>query len=175
MLPITRPNRTDSRGFTLAEMLLVVVIIAITAAIAVPRYARSFDHMKLRSTALDVAATVEHAQSTAVLEERFLKFTINRDEGTCVIESDSGDTSESPLSPISYELPRGISFHSVEFEDTLLAHRDYLTFRPDGWADRATIRLANKSGETYEISVQRGLGRTQVAESEIVSDEPWVP
>jgi prepilin-type N-terminal cleavage/methylation domain-containing protein len=57
--------RAGSSGFTLAEILLVVVIIAIAAMIAVPMMS-SADSVQIRSAANMIAADLEYAKSMAI-------------------------------------------------------------------------------------------------------------
>lgn len=157
-------NRT--RGFTLVEMMLVVIIIAITASIAVPRYARSFGHMKLKSAALDIAATVEHARNAAVLEEQALRLTVSSGGSVCTISSDREGLDQDAFSPVVYRLPSGIVIESLVFDDPLLGGKDYVRFLPDGWSERCTLSVADQTGDAFEVLVQTGLGRTLIAQIE---------
>lgn len=62
----------DSRprgGFTLVEILMVVVIILIASAVAVPSLMRSFRGAKLRASARQQVMTSRYARSIAVLQQ----------------------------------------------------------------------------------------------------------
>ena len=146
-------------------MLLVVIIIGVTAALAVPRYSRSFAFMKLRSAAYDVAATVEHAQALAVLEERRVLLNVSGSRTSCWLSSESGGD-DRPFKPVTCDLPEGITIDSITFDDSLLAHKDYVTFRPDGEPDRCAITLVNRAREAFQVYVEPGLGHTRVVRME---------
>ena len=57
-----RTLRTAQSGFTLLELVLVAGIIAVTAAIAIPRYGRAATRHKADLAARRVAADLRHAQ-----------------------------------------------------------------------------------------------------------------
>ena len=61
--------RVRSGGFTLAEILLVVLIIAIAAMIAVPMMG-SMDSVQIRSAANMIAADLEYAKSMAISRQK---------------------------------------------------------------------------------------------------------
>ena len=54
------------RGFTLIELILVVFLIAVIAAAAVPNFSRTYQQMVLRQTADDLALVMRYAQSRAI-------------------------------------------------------------------------------------------------------------
>ncbi len=158
---MTSPTMTstgDRAGFTLVELILVVVILATIASIAVPRYAGSLDYMRLRSAALDVAATAEHAQHTAIIEGRRLRLRVAEDGGSCVVESYGDDAHEETFRSLVYTLPDRVTLHSPEFDDSLLAHRKYVAFHPDGHVDRSFIALSNAAGDAFRVHLASGVG-----------------
>ena len=57
-------------GFTLIEMLLIVVIMMLAAALAVPSFVRSYRGAKLRTAARTVVMVHRHARSMAVLGQK---------------------------------------------------------------------------------------------------------
>ena len=67
-----RRLRVGRGGFTLIEILLVVVIIAIASAVALPSFARSFRGAKLRTSTRLVLGMHRNAQTKAVLGQRYM-------------------------------------------------------------------------------------------------------
>ncbi len=64
-----RPARRLRRGFTLIEVLVVVVIAAITATIALPGFVRSMRGAQLRTASRTVIMAHKYARSAAVLRQ----------------------------------------------------------------------------------------------------------
>lgn len=57
------------RGFTLVELMLVVVIMAMAAGIAVPHFAASSRNMKLKTASRSIVTSARYARSIAVLRQ----------------------------------------------------------------------------------------------------------
>jgi prepilin-type N-terminal cleavage/methylation domain-containing protein len=53
-------------GFTLSELLMVIVVLAIVASIAIPGFSRWLPNYRLRVAARDVFSNFQHARLTAV-------------------------------------------------------------------------------------------------------------
>jgi len=66
-------TRSPTRAFSLIELLMVVSIVAVLAAIAAPRYGAGIARYHADSGARRVAADLEHARSTARSESRKIK------------------------------------------------------------------------------------------------------
>jgi len=160
-LPTTRSKASKSAAFTLVELLLVVVILGVMATIAIPRYSGSFSRMKVRSGAYDFAATVEHAQATAILEGHRIRLSIEPNGRSCRMESEWAEEGGSAFKPVRYALPEGVRFEDVAFENPLASSRWYLIFEPDGGTDRCRVKVAGGAGG-YWIYVAEGLGRVRV-------------
>ncbi|MGY4533755.1 type IV fimbrial biogenesis protein FimU [Pseudomonas sp. TE3786] len=58
--------RKGSRGFTMIEMMVVVVLLAIFASMAIPSFINMINNAKVQSTSNELASLLQYARSTAV-------------------------------------------------------------------------------------------------------------
>lgn len=69
-LPANGAREAFLSGFTLIEMMLIVVIMLLASALAVPSFVRSYRGAKLRTAARTVVMVHRHARSMAVLGQK---------------------------------------------------------------------------------------------------------
>ncbi len=75
----------DKRGFTLIEMLLVIIIIGIISAIAAPQFAKSMKGNRLRTAARSVVGAGRYARSMAVIHQRPMVITFDLENSSLVV------------------------------------------------------------------------------------------
>ncbi|MCL2160363.1 MAG: GspH/FimT family pseudopilin [Betaproteobacteria bacterium] len=78
-----------TRGFTLTELLIVIAIAAILAALAVPSFKTVIRNMAVRNAADDLVADIQYARSEAVRTNRTVSLTL--DERTWHVRDDNNN------------------------------------------------------------------------------------
>ena len=86
---MTSPGRRRT-GFTLVEVMLVVVIIGIASAVALPTFAKSYRGAKLRTSVRMVLAMHRNAQSKAVLGQEYTALLFDVRKGTVELVEQTG-------------------------------------------------------------------------------------
>ncbi|GMT42951.1 MAG: hypothetical protein IEMM0002_1362 [bacterium] len=71
-----------ARGFTLLEVLIVTILIALIAGVTVPRFFGSIDKAEIRKNAGEIAAFMKSARRKAVAEKKVV---------TVVLDSETGE------------------------------------------------------------------------------------
>lgn len=138
-------KNTDSKGFTLIEMMIVIAIMAILSAIAAPNLQTYMAQRRLNGAARQVMTDLMEARMKAVNLNQKVKVSFGSvghtyqtwndadDNGT--VADDEGDDIERDLHP---------DYHDVTFSASANPF-----FQPRGTAVGSTITLTNSSGSKY--------------------------
>ena len=163
-----------SSGFTLFELLVVILIISLISALVMPQMAASLPGVQLKSTTRAVAASLRYARSRAVYEstpyiaifDSTRKFLAVEPIETPIDAAQSGgirkilDTSK--LEKV-YEFPEGIEFDVL---NSTAADEDPdvfpILFFPRGDSTGGKIVLENLRRRQYTITVDTITGSVEI-------------
>ena len=165
-------------GFTLVELLVVIIILAIVALIAIPGFSRWLPNYRLRVAARDVFSNFQHARLTAIKRHRTCAITFNQDIGGTIydyvvyvdtgnnLELDAGD--EVLTNVLFSERYDGVIFDTSRgggdgIDDTIIDNDDgnpTIGFLSNGFGidnngnpAAGSIYLTNATGRQREVAV----------------------
>ncbi|MBU0676505.1 MAG: prepilin-type N-terminal cleavage/methylation domain-containing protein [Verrucomicrobia bacterium] len=182
------PGGRSRGGFTLIEIILVVLIILVASAIAVPSFVRSYRGARLRTSVRTVVMASRYARSTAVLKQKqaAILFDIKAQSLEVVsVEPEAGsadrdmfrdlrgqgpggDSEEEGKMLVTRELKRpledGIKITEFDAGDTeqVLDGIYWISFYPNGVCDDFALRLSDDKGSSVRIEVDHLSGSAKV-------------
>jgi len=177
------------KGFTLLELLIVLVIISIMAAFVGPRIAGSMSNLTLKTAAKKVASSLRYARSQATSESRPYFVLFDTDKGRLTIKSGQTATKEDKEKEAAegeqdtgtsegmadeavkerfkvYALPEGVRFDKVvsdKNED--ISDVFQIIFFPNGGSSGGEVLLENDRGRRYNIRVDFVSGTVRLGEA----------
>ena len=77
-----RTSSGSERGFSLIELVIVLVMVGIGASLVLPSLDKGFDTLQIRHAALDLAAVARSLRTRSMQEQRPFRLVINSDEGS---------------------------------------------------------------------------------------------
>jgi prepilin-type N-terminal cleavage/methylation domain-containing protein len=136
------------RGTTLAELLVVVVVIAALSAVALPLFRRSADRLAARSAIHEASSLFSLARRLAISRRATVGVVIDTSRGTIVVRTVSGE-----LARLDFRGRYGVRLTST---------RDSMSYDPRGLGyGAANLSVVARRGEGAEtLSVSR-LGRVR--------------
>jgi general secretion pathway protein H len=159
-----------NKGFTLIELVVVLVILGVMATVAFPRLEGFFPNGYLRGSARRLVGMIRHAQSQAALsgKEYRLYYDLDKDKYWIVRKGKEGLDGED-----ADEAGRGYLLEGVRFQSIITQGKGRIVegmasswFSPRGWVEETTIYLENKEGEELSILIKGPAGRVRILEED---------
>jgi prepilin-type N-terminal cleavage/methylation domain-containing protein len=148
----TQPRADRSRGFTLLELVLVMVLLTATLAVAMPSLRGFVAGSKERDAIAQVVSLAQYAKARSAADAK--AYRLNLDAGTyylTVEESGSFARMQDDYGR-TFDLPAGMRIESVPTPRAGTDPRvrpptaNGITFYPEGRADAALFRLTDAAG-----------------------------
>lgn len=173
-----------NRAFTLIEILVVIVIIAVMAGAIIPAYGRFLAKTRFENAVREVRDLCAHARDRAVARDTTVPLNFNAATQTFSVivptlppPTDQpiafNNTLESQIALTPTEPPRGFTMPS----DVAVANfavggtgsnagggTSAIRFRSDGSCDAAQIRLVGEAGYATQIVLMPATGQVKVEE-----------
>jgi len=139
-------KRSRDQGFTLLELIIVVLVIALVMAVTYPSMSRGSTNIRLRTTGRDILNTFRYAREKAVTEQTGMRVVVDREKQELTLSDDLGD------GPRSYELPRNVKIHRMALAGTEVTKGPLIVrFLPNGSAENAEVLLISDTGAYLRI------------------------
>jgi len=152
-------------GFTLIEMLVVMVLIGLLLSLVLPRFGGVGETERLRTAMRLLAAQAMEAHSQAVTEARPWFFCLDLDRTRSWLAVKRPEPGEKTGPEVrSIHLPSGLKFRDVihpaggMFRDGVVA----FAFWPNGGNEPGTIHVKNDAGEEMTLFLRPYLGQSEI-------------
>jgi prepilin-type N-terminal cleavage/methylation domain-containing protein len=151
------PSRRTYRGFTLIELMLVVVLIALLGSVGNGMYANTYKKLLVRKAAKQFLLMARYARIVAIEQGRTYELMIDTNNGkfflmTTTLNSDTGQAEQTLVrdyycKPV--ELERDVKFETVDVTAVTAAaasdetQERKITFLPTGLTESAIVQIGD--------------------------------
>ena len=151
-------KNSQDQGFTLLELLIVVVLLALVISLSYPSLSRGSTALHLRATGRDILSTFRYAKEKAVTEQTAMMLTIDREKQMLVLSDSFGEGSR------KYTLPKDVKIQRMALGGTEIAQGPLVVrFLPNGSSDIAGILLRSDTGSHLRIISDPITGGARIA------------
>jgi type IV fimbrial biogenesis protein FimT len=152
-------DKHSQKGFTLVELLITIVLIAIIFAIGIPSYSRYSLNTNLKSAARNIQADFLDLKERAIAESTMYRITFDQNGNTYTIER--GTETGAPYTPIEVKTLSAFGGDVGIFSAVFGGGIPTITFEGRGIATAGKVILTNSRGSTATIAASVS-GRTYV-------------
>ncbi len=149
MMPtLTRGSEARSKqGFSLLELLVVLILVALAAGIVMPSFSRGLKGLELETAGRDLITRMRHARSQAIAKQKVFRIILIQEEGEDVPDSYIfADEFEQEIRKVF--LPEGVSILSEEQEFPVR-----INFYANGRSSGALFSIKRETGRPMKIRV----------------------
>ena len=158
------------KGFTLAELVVVLVLMAIIFSITLPRVTDIGKSERIKTTARRLAGMAQEAYSQAAVHSQpwFLVLDLKEQRGY-LAESPPDEENEGDRVGRYFRPERGIKIQDVTHptQGQITTGRATFVFWPQGMSEPGTIHLISDSGDKMTVFLRPYLGKTEIKEGHL--------
>lgn len=153
----------NQRGFTLLELLVVLILLGAAAAVVMPSFVGGLSSLELETSTRDLITRMKQARTQAVARQSVRRIVLSLPE----VPGERGgyalaDEFERPIR--SWELPRTVEFVQAEEMPRVIS------FYPNGRSSGGRFQLKNVNGKVLTVQVDpiTGFGKLVKEDEESV-------
>lgn len=159
-------------GFTLAELILVVIIVTIMAGLVAPRFATSLPGAKLNKASSDLHSVIMKVRADTVILVKRHRLHIDPAAGSFWVEVEENAMKEpgvftqatGPLRHV-FNLPEDVVFTTVDAPAAPVGNSRAYTFLPDGTTEGGSIVLGLAgNGESRTLWIDGATSNVEVTD-----------
>ncbi len=167
--PESTVQKIGSRGFTLIEIILVLVILGVIAGLTVPRIGQNFIELQLKRTANDLSYLMRYAQSRAITKNRMVRLEFD-DNFSKVWLTQSTEEASPEEDNKSFERITGRLGRTLTVPDKIYLEAETVPvqFYPDGSMDRVRLYVCHEK-DCLTVSTQEQRGAVRVFDYKLAS------
>ena len=174
-----------SRGFSLLELVVVVVVLSVVAAMVVPEFSGTYHHALLRGATREAVAVMHLAYSQAVTTGRVHHLCVDTARGRFWLETRAlrGDRRFQPVTNVpgsagrfdprirvrirasGEEAPGPWAGEPAVPPEGSAPAAEALVFRPDGTSEARELRLEDEEGFAMVVRVHPATSRVRVIDA----------
>jgi len=164
--PRTKPSISvvlfSGLGFTLVELLMVILIMSVVVGLSVPRFGRTFGHLQLQVFAYDVAKLFTYASKRAIAREEILRIYFDTEGKRYWLARAQGAAPKWEFERVAGKFGR---INPVPDAISLDPSAGEVTFFPDGRADRFEMLIFDNSQDGYRLVTDFWTGHVKLLET----------
>jgi prepilin-type N-terminal cleavage/methylation domain-containing protein len=134
------------QGFTLLELLMVMLVISLVLAVSYPSLSRGSTALHLRATGRDILNTFRYAREKAVTEQKGMMITVNREKQELSLSDSLGTGVRGYALPPDVKIQRMFLAGAEVVQGPLVVR-----FLPNGSSDDAEVVLRSGTGAFLAI------------------------
>jgi type II secretion system protein H len=164
-LPAKTTGSHRGRAFTLIEIMIVVGIIGLMAAMGAPSISKALQKEGMRKAVSDINDVCFSAREQAILHNKKVGVVFYPQKNQFGVEGATAEVNVHSGKTMIATLPNGIEFAMLDIyrQDCVRLEWARIFFSPDGTSDEAVIVLIGK-GQTKKITLEYATGVPEVSE-----------
>jgi prepilin-type N-terminal cleavage/methylation domain-containing protein len=155
-------RNSGQRGFSILELIVVLVVIGIVVAVIYPALSRGMAGFNLRASGRDVLGCLRYAREKAITEQSALKVIVDKAANTVRLADEFGDGTRTLQLPSDVKIDR-MALGGREVHDGPLVIR----FLSNGSSQQAEIILASARGGTLNIVTDPITGGARILSNQV--------